>query len=67
MDRSPDISVSSFRKNSLLLMILISLLLSLSLFVVVLYPGLLKVLPEATSTFLKMLQEFVKRDVVGIV
>jgi len=48
-------------------MIFISLILSLSLFVVVLYPGLLKVLPEATSTFLKMLQEFVKKDVVGIV
>lgn len=48
-------------------MVFISLILSLFLFVVVLYPDLLKVLPEAASTFLKMLQEFVKRDVVGIV
>jgi hypothetical protein len=28
---------------------------------------LLKVLQEAASTFLEMLQEFLKRDVVGIV
>jgi hypothetical protein len=67
MDRSPNISVSSFRKNHLFLKVFISLILSLFLFVVVLYPDLLKVLPEAASTFLEMLQEFVKRDVVGIV
>ena len=48
-------------------MVFISLILSFFLFVVVLYPDLLKVLPEIASTFLEMLQEFVKRDVVGIV
>jgi len=48
-------------------MVLILLILLLFLFVVVLYPDLLKVLPEAASNFFKMLQEFVQKDVVGIV
>jgi hypothetical protein len=42
-------------------------LLFLFLFVVALCSDLLKVLQEAVSTLLKILQEFVKRDVVGIV
>jgi len=44
-----------------------AVILFLLLFVVALYPDLLKVIQEAVSTFLKILQEFVKRDVVGIV
>jgi hypothetical protein len=44
-----------------------TVILFLFLFVVAFCPDLLKVLQEAASTFLEMLQEFVKRDVVGIV
>jgi len=44
-----------------------AVILFIFLFVVALCPDLLKVLQEAALTFLKMLQEFVKRDVVGIV
>ena len=46
-------------------MVFIALVLFLFLFAIALYPDLLKVLQEAT--FLKMLQAFVKKDVVGIV
>jgi len=44
-----------------------AVILFIFMFVVALCPDLLKVLQEAVSTFLKILQEFVKRDVVGIV
>jgi hypothetical protein len=67
MDHSPNFSISSFHKNNLLLMVFIALVLFLFLFAIELYPDLLKVLQEAASTFLKMLQAFVKKDVVGIV
>jgi len=44
-----------------------AVILFLFLFVIALCPDLLKVLQEAASTLLNILQEFVKRDVVGIV
>ena len=45
----------------------IILILYIFLFAVALYPDLLIVLRDAALAFLNMLQEFVKRDVVGIV
>jgi|GEM_PF-2498385 len=45
----------------------IGYLLFISLFVFALSPDLLEVTQEAGLNFLEMLQEFVKRDVVGIV
>lgn len=43
------------------------MILLISLFVFALNPDLLIVAQEAGQNFLEMLQEFVKRDVVGIV
>lgn len=43
------------------------MILFISLFVFSLNPDLLKIAQKAGQNFLEMLQEFVKRDVVGIV
>jgi len=45
----------------------LAMILFISIFVFVLNPDLLKIVLKAGRNFLEMLQEFVKRDVVGIV
>jgi len=58
-----------FQKNHLFIKAngYLLLILFISLFVFTLSPDLLGVAQEAGQKFLEMLQEFVKRDVVGIV
>ncbi len=45
----------------------LAMVLFISLFVFALNPDLLKIVQKAGRNFMEMLQEFVKRDVVGIV
>lgn len=58
-----------FQKNLLFIKAngFLLLILSIFLFVFTLSPALIDVAQEAGQKFLEMLQEFVKRDVVGIV